>query len=102
MKVGGCRYDAKQGYAGLGNTPQNIENNPMHSTGIDIPQSAKKFDASGQIRRTMATSRNLQDAPGPARVMTTGAVNCRRAIANEDRDALAAIPSRGLRGSEQS
>jgi len=35
-------------------------------------------------------------------VMTTGVVNCRRAIANEDRDALAAIPSRGLRGSEPS
>jgi hypothetical protein len=81
---------------------KNIENNLMHSTGIQIPQSVKKIDASGQIRRTMATSRNLQDASGPARVMTTGAVNCRRAIANEDRGALAAIPSRGLRGLEQS
>jgi len=81
---------------------KNIENNPMHSTGIKIPQSAKNFDASGQIRRIMATSRYLQDASGPARVMTAGAVDCRRAIANEDRDALAAIPSRGLRGLEPS
>jgi len=34
--------------------------------------------------------------------MTIGAVNYRRAIAKQDRDALAAIASRGMRGSEQS
>jgi len=84
LKKGAGMPGAQCTHKGLrGSRTQNIENNPMQSSGI-VSKYRNTFDTPGQISGTMATSRNLQDASGPARVVvTTDAFNCPHTMADE-------------------